>query len=142
MLAARARCVISLVTLRFLSAQEASQWTNQSFIDSVSIKLKDNAANEILPYFLVLPGQIETLSNHGCWCAKILNPEQEQLGGGNTVDELDAICKRWWLASSCIQSLEGACYRYDLNEYTNVLIESGATNSSECEIPQNHRDIK
>ena len=114
-------------------------------IHPVNRLMNKNAANEILPYFLTTQRlnrqQLNVLSNHGCWCAKILNPNSEQaFGGPTTVDELDGICKQWASACNCIHSVGGSCHSFNDNDYTNIFIvtgNSGLATNTECEIGVN-----
>lgn len=50
------------------------------------------------------------MESHGCWCTKLnfdhsLFPNH----GGKPVDELDAICRRWFQARRCIHMEKGPC---------------------------------
>ena len=108
--------------------QHINAQINTTLIDSVDRKLGKDTVHEILSYYL-LPDQLTSLSQHGCWCAKILNlPLLNHLrGGANSVDDLDHICKQWSIATKCIHSLGQNCYSYDQSRqlgYLSVTIES------------------
>lgn len=55
------------------------------------------------------------LINHGCWCSKIDPTRSTQnLGGSNTVDSIDEICKSWFQCRHCNEYLVGGeCYQID-----------------------------
>merc|ERR1712048_24001 len=54
--------------------------------------------------------------DHGCWCAK-LDPmsESSMLGGSTPIDEMDEICRRWFVARHCNDDLDGgSCRAYKI----------------------------
>ena len=62
--------------------------------------------------------KINDIFNHGCWCSK-LNPENPSsnkninnrvLGGSTIIDELDLVCKQWFIARRCTKTVEGLCW--------------------------------
>jgi len=62
---------------------------------------------------------MDSILNHGCWCAK-LNPRNEMpiLGGPHYADSLDKICKDWFTARKCNDDLPGgSCYGESVDEY-------------------------
>ena len=67
------------------------------------------AAPSLLTEFIQNPMLELAIRNHGCWCAK-LDPlaDQSVLGGPDTVDDLDLICKRWAHARRC-SKVSGRC---------------------------------
>ena len=56
---------------------------------------------------------LDNISQHGCWCAKLdkNNPFKEFLGGPETVDDLDEICKLWFQARNANDRLSGGFCR-------------------------------
>lgn len=54
---------------------------------------------------------LNNILNHGCWCAKISNPNNNDLGGSQPVDELDNLCKQWFTMRNCNdQHQGGSCF--------------------------------
>lgn len=49
-----------------------------------------------------------SLLSHGCWCAK-LDPSQDVgiLGGPTPIDDLDDLCKKWFMCRHCNDHLFG-----------------------------------
>ena len=70
-------------------------------------------AFEILTNFINDPSWIDSLLEHGCWCAK-LDPDSTQIGlGGRTpTDDLDTICKQWAQSRSCTRLSGASCESY------------------------------
>ena len=63
----------------------------------------------------------ETIVNHGCWCGKLNNNHlyPELLGGSQPVDELDEICRDWFMCRHCNDKLVGgSCNDGDGNVFT------------------------
>ena len=90
-----------------------------SILVQISRKIRKSAALDILPFFLENE-QLYKLSNHGCWCSKILNnlgndQEGTRRSSKNVADELDGICKQWHMAANCLHSVGGACNNYRRN---------------------------
>ena len=114
-----------------------------SLINSVNRKIKQNTVNSLLTYYLT-PRQLQFLSQHGCWCAKIIDPENNQgLGGSADVDDLDIICKHWQLATKCIHTLGQNCFEYEGEELTDIFIktdENGLQIQTQCDIDSNAGD--
>ena len=56
---------------------------------------------------------LDNIAQHGCWCAKLdkNNPFKEFLGGPDTVDDLDEICKLWFQARNANDRLSGGFCR-------------------------------
>lgn len=52
---------------------------------------------------------VNSVLTHGCWCAKLdsTNAFTEFLGGPDSVDELDEICRDWFKCRNCNDRLEG-----------------------------------
>ena len=124
---------------QFFTTATTNNPANTVLIDSIHRKLKHESVNELLTYYLV-PRQLDFLTQHGCWCAKILNENSNELGGSTPVDDLDIICKQWSVATKCIHSLGQNCYQYDQQPTTDISIETGVNGlqiSTQCEIPSN-----
>lgn len=85
----------------------------KSTVVQVSRKTQNNAALDILPYFLESTA-LNSLQRHGCWCAKLLDPEIDLKGKRETSDELDGICKKWQMSANCVHSMGGACDNYKI----------------------------
>ena len=52
----------------------------------------------------------EAITSHGCWCGKLdikNHPYPELLGGNQPIDELDEICKDWFMCRHCNDKLVG-----------------------------------
>ena len=58
---------------------------------------------------------------------------QNYVGGAGKVDEIDAICKRWFDARRCIQLTGGSCFGFDLSQYDYTLIIEGLSHVLSCE---------
>ena len=56
------------------------------------------------------PSKVESISRHGCWCAKFGSRDLEVSLGGQPVDELDGICKKWIKDRRCSKLFDGTCY--------------------------------
>ena len=112
------------------------QVSSQSSTHSIARQLSKHAANDILPFYLTARQQGK-LAKHGCWCAKLLNPDSEVvLGGPTKVDDLDGICKDWQSACNCLHSLGGSCNLYDQLgvDQTSILLrlaDNGLASSTE-----------
>ena len=95
---------------------------------------------------------VNKLLTHGCWCAKLdkQNPYLEFLGGPDTVDELDEICKNWFKCRNCndrlrygscnvdysssMENLKSKSYRITASDYQEAFLEtvSCVTSLDEC----------
>ena len=64
----------------------------------------------------------EAITSHGCWCGKLdisKHPYPEFLGGHLPVDELDEICRDWFMCRHCNDKLVGgSCNDGDGNVFT------------------------
>jgi len=49
---------------------------------------------------------VDRVLNHGCWCSKLSGTV---INGGKPIDDLDRICKSWFMARKCIKLSQGAC---------------------------------
>ena len=59
----------------------------------------------------------QILKNHGCWCAKIFDTQPSvNLGGPETVDELDHICKLWAKVRRCSKQEGYTCEFIDASK--------------------------
>lgn len=74
--------------------------------------------------------------NHGCWCSKLnpenagnMKPDGTILGGCETVDEVDQICKLWIQTRKCISLPGGNCYMVERSDRETYQVE--ANNKSE-----------
>ena len=89
-------------------------WASVGLKNFVSAQHKDInvdfeiSAMEILDSVLQDTTTFNNVLDHGCWCAK-LDPQSNHdiLGGINPLDEMDFICKEWFLARHCNDSLNG-----------------------------------
>jgi len=108
----------------------------------INYPLKD-AAFEVSVYFIKNDTFANQLFNHGCWCSKLVDPTNIELGGTEAVDELDQICKEWAKARKCLVSSGGVCENYgtDLKSDTymieTTLLDGGLAvcnelNSDDC----------
>ena len=61
----------------------------------------------------------EAIASHGCWCGKLdlsNHPFPEVLGGSQPFDELDEICRDWFMCRHCNDRLSGGSCNYASNE--------------------------
>lgn len=66
------------------------------------------AVPSILNFVLNNQDLLNKIKNHGCWCSKMdPNRSNVNLGGSNTVDPLDEICKTWSECRHCNDDLTG-----------------------------------
>ena len=58
---------------------------------------------------------VDQVLGHGCFCAKLdsNNPYAEHLGGTQTLDELDEICRDWFRTRNCNDRLEGGSCKHE-----------------------------
>ena len=95
---------ISLVeSIKFLrDAEEASGFSNSTVIVEIDFNIVDGAGQLITNFVTDTQFSLQILS-HGCWCAKLnrINQGNVNLGGKETVDEIDRICKEWHQARHC-----------------------------------------
>jgi len=49
---------------------------------------------------------VDRILRHGCWCSKLSGMV---VNGGKPIDDLDRICKSWFMARKCIKLPEGVC---------------------------------
>ena len=81
----------------------------------------------------------DMVTSHGCHCAKF-NPSNNKhiLGGANTVDELDSLCRKWVAARRCLNRYErGSCkdlQNTDYNFEVAIMVDSssGLPNDAVC----------
>lgn len=66
------------------------------------------AGQEVVDAALNNTALATNLMSHGCWCAK-LDPTNDPtfLGGPDALDDLDDICKRWFMCRHCNDKLIG-----------------------------------
>ena len=84
---------------------------------------------------IIPPDDGEKIKEHGCHCVKLgpLSIVQNYVGGAGKVDEIDAICKRWFDARRCIQLEGGSCFGYDLSTMDYTLVIEGMSHVVSCE---------
>jgi len=70
------------------------------------------AGKQVLNYYLNDTTYSEVLG-HGCWCSTLdrsnIDPSEVDWHGPKIVDEVDYLCKRWYMARKCIVSKDGVC---------------------------------
>ena len=85
-------------------------------------------AFQILTHFVNNTEFLESLLNHGCWCAK-LNPENQHfhhhLGGKHPVDDLDTICKQWAQNRNCLKTAGFSCENVENIAYYEISYANG-----------------
>ena len=62
----------------------------------------------------------DDITDHGCWCGKLdidNHPYPEYLGGKQPVDELDEICRDWFMCRHCNDKLDGGSCNDSGNGY-------------------------
>ena len=62
--------------------------------------------------------------SHGCWCAHLAAPEENDFQGVDIEDDLDYICKRWFMARKCLSAANGVCEGERLKETYTVAFDS------------------
>jgi len=68
------------------------------------------------------------IQDHGCWCSRLGTPADRKNVRGQPVDVLDALCRNWFNARYCSESLpQGSCYRQPGAESYQVVGRSEAT---------------
>lgn len=95
------------------------------------------AGRDILALVLDNSQHFVNVLNHGCWCQKLdPNSNHDMLGGYDTVDDLDRICKQWFTARRCIQNHEGpggSCLNYNGGLYQVDGDKCSKKDNDECE---------
>ena len=81
------------------------------------------AGIEVLAYYLTNTTYNQVLS-HGCWCAHLAAPEENDFQGVDIEDDLDYICKRWFMARKCLSAANGICEGERLRDTYTVGLES------------------
>ena len=70
------------------------------------------SGKQILNYYLN-DTFYEQVLGHGCWCSTLdrsnIDPSEVDWHGPKVVDEVDYLCKRWYMARKCIVSKDGVC---------------------------------
>ena len=94
---------------------------------TIARTINRDAASDILPVFLGATDYV-LIRSHGCWCAKLANPFQPNLGGPKVVDELDQICKEWAAAGTCLHAQGGSCHQYKGSHFLEMNITKNAEN--------------
>jgi len=80
--------------------------------DTGNLYLKQYVTDMLINIFDGDSEKLDKVMNHGCFCAKmdISNPNQSLLGGTNTIDELDELCRNWLRCRNCNDNLiNGSC---------------------------------
>ena len=93
---------------------------------------------------IIPPGDGEKIKEHGCHCTKLgpLSIVQNYVGGAGKIDEIDAICKRWFDARRCITLPGGSCFNFDLATLDYTLVIEGMSHVVSCEqIPNLPGDV-
>ena len=76
----------------------------------------------ILSTYLDNQNLLQKVLQHGCHCsrfdAQLSNKEKRHLGGHESMDELDEICKSWFSSRMCIQKFDqGVCQNLDNSDF-------------------------
>ena len=85
---------------------------NFRFGDETSTPIKFSESAEIILSKFLADETFNSVLEHGCWCRGLRNSEDmpwEDWHGPAVVDELDLVCKRWYMARRCIVSPWGQC---------------------------------
>ena len=80
-----------------------------------------NLLNSIMSSVGYTSQDSETITSHGCWCGKLdikNHPFPELLGGNQPIDELDEICKDWFMCRHCNDKLVGGSCSDGGNSFT------------------------
>merc|ERR1712096_415075 len=75
------------------------------------------------------------IKEHGCHCVKLgpLSIVQNYVGGAAKIDEIDAVCKKWFDARRCIQLEGGSCFGFDLKTLDYTLVLEGMSHVVSCD---------
>lgn len=74
---------------------------------NIDYRLDNTAdATSLVDYLVNDSAIMDKLQSHGCWCTK-LHPTNGDLLGGLPQDELDELCKQWFVVRRCNQKLVG-----------------------------------
>ena len=98
---------------------------------SIPFNLQKSGAHAVLSTFLDTESW-NNLLNHGCWCTKLnpanvggITPNGTILGGCDTIDELDKICKIWIQNRKCCNMEGGPCFNDIQNSAYTVRYDTG-----------------
>ena len=82
--------------------------TKSVTITQSGLKIRDYAP-QLLDIFIQNSTTVQKILSHGCHCARLdkTNPYLQYLGGPDSVDELDEICRNWQKCRSCNDRLDG-----------------------------------
>ena len=80
---------------------------NTTVIIEIDFNIVDGAG-QLITNFVSDTLFSQQILNHGCWCAKLnrINQGNVDLGGRETIDEIDRICKEWHQARHCSKTCE------------------------------------
>ena len=97
---------------------------NYRFGQEVQISQNFKSAGiEVLAYYLNNQTYSQVLS-HGCWCAHLAAPDENDFQGVDIEDDLDYICKRWFMARKCLAAANGVCEGERLRDTYTISFES------------------
>jgi len=87
----------------------------QNFVDSAQELL-----NAILGGNAFGDSVIDQILGHGCWCSKLDQFSNKNIiGGTSPIDEVDAICREWFLVRNCNDNyVGGTCFGLDNVAFT------------------------
>jgi len=111
---------------------QTHEYITQNFVES---------ANEILNFLLGnSAGGLEFMDNilsHGCWCSRLDQLANKSiLGGSSPVDEIDEICKEWFMTRHCNDNLDGGtCFGLNNIDFTYQLDNSLNCNTNDVNFP-------
>jgi len=82
------------------------------------------------------PDDIEQILSHGCHCGRMDDNANKitALGGPNTVDPMDEICKDWQSARNCVFLPGGSCFASDPSIDSYVISMNSVTREIDCSV--------
>ena len=119
---------------RFILVSILVRMSQSTEISTFQINLDKNTAIDQILDIKLEPEIKANLQIHGCWCPKLLqNGVNSDQTGGDPVDELDTICKRWVSDRNCNDKLIGGlCFESDLDLGSNFYEVNVNADTTEC----------
>ena len=95
--------------------QGGTRTINGQLHSQVGLYLRSYAPSLLSEFLDGDSNKVDDVLSHGCFCGKLdaSNPYVEHLGGTQTLDELDEICRDWLRARNCNDNLIGGSCEAD-----------------------------
>jgi len=94
---------------------QVHHYITQNFVESANEMM-----NALLGGFSNGQTIIDEILAHGCWCSKIDQFSTNHIiGGTSPIDEMDSICREWFLVRNCNDNYEGgSCFGLNNADFT------------------------